>query len=110
MRSLRLSHRGRFLPDQVFQRSLVHQLSPQREVRIRRAGYQPAVRATENGRGAVPDFQREGTEVGAGGGWILREGRGRAAGVAADYFFREINPNTLLANSSENPKRAFARE
>ena len=26
------------------------------------------------------------------------------------YFFLDSNPSTRLANSSENPKRAFARE
>ena len=26
------------------------------------------------------------------------------------YFFLDKNPSTLLANSSENPNRAFARE
>jgi hypothetical protein len=26
------------------------------------------------------------------------------------HFFREMNPRTLLANSSENPKRALERE
>ena len=28
----------------------------------------------------------------------------------SDYFFREMTPRTLLAHSSENPKRALARE
>jgi hypothetical protein len=28
----------------------------------------------------------------------------------AGYFFPDKNPSTLLANSSENPNRALARE
>jgi hypothetical protein len=30
--------------------------------------------------------------------------------VEASYFFFDKNPSTLLANSSENPNRALARE
>jgi len=32
------------------------------------------------------------------------------ADITSDYFFIEMDPNIRLANSSENPKRAFARE
>ena len=47
VRPLRLPHRRSLVSDEVFRRGLVHQLPPQREVWLRRAGHNLAVCAAE---------------------------------------------------------------
>ena len=62
VRALRLSHRRGVLPDQVLRRGVVHQLSPQREVRPGRAGHDAAVRASQVGPDPPAAVQRRKVE------------------------------------------------
>src|ERR1039458_7370585 len=72
MRALRLPHWRSLMSRKVFRRGLVHQLSPQREVRFRRAGHDLAVWAAENRSGSSAALQRSRAQTGHRPGTLLR--------------------------------------
>src|SRR4029077_11211011 len=67
------------VPDQVFRRSILHQLQPQRDLRLRGAHDDAAVCPAESGAGAFSYLQRERPETRPGPRRLLRSGSNRAA-------------------------------
>src|ERR1700740_1820055 len=66
MRTLWLSHWGSLLPHKIFRRGLVHQLSPQREVRRRGPDHHSAVCLTENRFCSSAALQRQRSQTRSG--------------------------------------------
>src|SRR6185369_3850440 len=94
------------VPDQVFRRRILHQLQPQRDLRLRGAHDDAAVCPAESGAGAFSYLQRERPETRPGPRRLLRSGSNRAAelGGSASSVFLVILERSEMFRCEKHPR------